>query len=135
MNIQKLQLFAQRSDLKRTLEEELDNVKAELAELEQALLAQFEEDGVPAMKLNRPDGSVTTVYLHRQTWAGPIDGDYRRACEALREAGMGALVQIRFNTQQVSAVIREMTKGGEALPEVLADNLKITERFSLRTRK
>ena len=134
MNISHLQRFAELAESKRALETSLEKVKEELSQLETGLLQEFEEDGVPSVKLNRPDGTMT-IYLHRQLWAGAIEGDYPRACRALVNAGLEELVQTRFNTNQVSAAIREMTKKGEPIPTMLSENLSIAEKFSLRTRR
>ena len=101
MNISHLQRFAELAESKRALETSLEKVKEELSQLETGLLQEFEEDGVPSVKLNRPDGTMT-IYLHRQLWAGAIEGDYPRACRALVNAGLEELVQTRFNTNQVS---------------------------------
>lgn len=125
----------------RDLKARLDTLTNERSELEEVLLRQFEESGVNSMRING-----MTVYPMRQLWAGARDGDYERACQALRDAGLSDYVHERFNVQSLSAYVREQAKtllGPEAgpdeiigvLPEPLRDAISVTEKFSLRTRK
>jgi hypothetical protein len=110
---------------------ELDNRSKELRSeregLEQELLSEFEELGSSSIRLQGK-----TVYVHRQLWANARDGDYDRACAALIEAGLGEFVQERFNTQTVSAYVRELDQKGEDLPPELEETLTVAERFSVR---
>jgi len=141
MDTAKLARFVEIEKARRELETRLEELKAERATLEEELLRQFQESGIDSMRV---DGM--TVYLKREIWAGAKDGDYERACRALREAGLDQYVQERFNTQSLSAYVREQarlladdTAGPDeilaVLPEPLRDAISVTEKFSLRTRK
>lgn len=130
MNTERLHRFTELETLRRKLQEELRAVEAESQAIETELMAEFERSGIQNMKVNG-----LTVYLHRQVWANARNGDYEGACTALLEAGLPELVERRFNTNRLSAWVRERTKEGEELPETLKQSLEISERFSLRTRK
>ena len=125
-----LKRFVQLEKRRRELESQLKEAKAESGHLEAMLLEKFAESGIASIKV---DG--LTVYLHRQLWAGPIDGNYIAACEALQAVGLGDMVEPRFNTNTLSAWVRERDKEGEALPPTLSEAIKVTEQFSIRTRK
>jgi hypothetical protein len=130
MNVEKLHRFTELETRRRQLQEELRAVDAESLELEAELLSEFERAGIQNMKVNG-----VTVYLHRQVWANAREGDYDRACAALLDAGLPELVERRFNTNRLSAWVRERTREGEEIPDALKDGIEISERFSIRTRK
>ena len=117
MNADRLEEYISLTKLKHDLEHELDAAKADIATLETQLLEDFAELGVSSV---RSVGGAT-LYLHRQLWANAApgvdgDGDYPRACEALRLAGLGDLVQPRFNANSLSALVREWARNDEPMP-------------------
>lgn len=127
--MKRLKRFTELELTRRTLKDELDKCNAEIAVLEEGVLADFENAGASSMNI---DG--LSVYLHRQLWAKPRNGDYPAACEALKKAGLGAMVEPRFNTNTLSSWFREKDKAGEPVPDVLTDVIDLTEVFSVRTR-
>lgn len=129
-NDEKINTYIELEKRKKKLQSELNKVKKKLNKLEGDLLEYFEETGTSSINRNG-----ITLYLHSQLWANPINGDYERACKALKDAGLDDYVRERFNTHQVSAFVREIKEQGEDLPEQLEENLNIHERFSLRSRK
>ena len=72
---------------RRDLREALKDVEAEIAVVEQRLLDEFSRSGLQKLTM---DGH--TLYLHRQAWARPRDGETLRAIDALVQAGV--LVEI-----------------------------------------
>lgn len=129
MNAELLRNYTTLDRRRRELKAELAEVEDQVRQLQETLLNEFEQAGMSSI---RQDG--TTVYVHRQLWCNPKDGDYLRACRALRDAGLGDMVTERFNLNSVSAWVREQEKEGAEIPEVLQDALNINEVFSLRTR-
>lgn len=122
---------------KREIEAELRAVKTELGEgdggpgrVEKAALDWMVENGMQSVRV---DGM--TLYVNRQLWAGPTDGDYHAACEALKSAGLGDLVQERFNVQTLSSWVRERDKDGEPLPAAFAGRIEVAEVFRLGARR
>lgn len=143
MDTKKIKEFVKLNQRKKDLESEAKSVGAEMRKLETELLEQFAEDGVSNINL---DG--VTVYTHSQLWAGAKDGDYERACEALREEGLGDYVQERFNANSISAWVREYVRelqeekpdldtedASTWLPGRLKDTISVAEKFGLRMRK
>ena len=112
-------------------------LKKESKEIETQILAHFSDTGISSVKM---DGG--TVYLHRQLWAGvdtqeneaPKDA-MERAVKALREAGYEDLVSEKFSTQAVSAIVRELDKEGEDLPQEFEGAIRVAEKFSARLRR
>jgi len=127
---EKVARFVALEKRKRDLDRELREVKGELATLEVDLLDWFERNGVKNMGVQ---GML--VYVHQQLWAAPADGDYERACLALRAAGLDDFVREQFNIHQVSAWVRERAKAGEELPPSFTGNIDVREQFTLRARR
>jgi hypothetical protein len=117
------------SRLKADLEAELESTKKRLDEIEPELMQQMTCDGV-----QRVNAHGRTVYIHRQLWAKPKDGDKNAVCEALRGCGLGQYVSETFNTNSLSAYIRELEQQQQPVPEPLAAVIETSEVFRLRTR-
>ena len=136
----KLQRFVELEKQKKETENQLDSIKDELAALDADLQQEFIEAGIQSIRCNG-----RTVYIHRQFWAGMVDGDRPRAMAALRAAGLNDYVFETFNTQSLSAYVRERIKSGEEeqdtddvyilLPESFRGNINVTEKINIRSRK
>jgi hypothetical protein len=118
----------------------LKALEREKRELEEPITNMLAEDGIASIKI-----LGYTVYLHTQIWVGAKDmvseegevvgKDYGSSIYALKQAGHADLIETRFSTQRVSALIREMDKSEDGIPEILQENLKITEKVQPRARK
>lgn len=126
-----LRRFVALTKRKRELEAKLDEVKAELVDLEAEVLRVFEECGIERITV---DGM--TLFLRRELWASKReDVSWEEACRKLIEAGFGEYVSPRFSTQSISALIREREQDNlPPVPEGLEDVLQVTERFRVSTR-
>lgn len=141
LDTERLRRFVALENRKKELKAELEAVEAELTELDADLQPEFVEAGIQSV---RCDGR--TLYLHRQFWAGMVDGDRPRAVTALRTAGMDDYVFETFNTQSLSAYVRERVKSGQEdgqlvedvymlLPDSFRGAINVTEKINIRSRK
>ncbi len=130
MNQEQLKRYVELEKERRDLEDRLKAVKAESEKLGASLLEQFAEAGIQNARVNG-----LTVYVHRQLWASAVDGNYEAACQALRDSGYGEFIQTRFNINQVSAIARELDKGGQSYPPQWEGAIKVAEVFALRSQK
>jgi hypothetical protein len=130
MNTEELKRFVALEERRRQLETEIDSIKAEAAELEERLLPQFEQTGMERVSI---DGR--TVYVERKLWAKAKDGDKPAVCKALKRCHLGDYVEETFNTNSLSAYVRELDREGRSLPPSLAAVLDVSEVFKLRTRR
>lgn len=123
-------------------EEEVGKLKERLQALEGELLTRFENAGVQSMKSKQG----VTVYIRRELWASPADGAEVLLLERLKAMGLGDMVKEKVNPQTLSSFVREqeqerLGRNGtpddvlKILPEPLQSTIKLSERFSLRTRK
>lgn len=71
---------------KRAIETELNLVKREIEEVEEALLTEMSETG-----LSRVTANGYTLAIRRELWATCAGGDYERAAAALRAAGLSEI--------------------------------------------
>lgn len=122
-----LQKFIETSKLKKELEARLKDATSDLKEYEEHMLEYFEEMGVESIS-----SGDTTVYLHRQLWARAKDGNKEAVIAALKGTELEDMVQETFNTNTLSAWVRECERDGRAIPDALKDSLSIVEDFSVR---
>lgn len=139
MDMQKLADYARKKVRARELESEAEALKRECRELMPELLEQFTEDGVQNVRI---DG-VGTVFIAGQIWAGAYkdengETDYDRTCDALERAGLGMMVKRQFNTNTLSAYVRELPRdaiGSPIIPPELDGEITVSEVFDLRVNK
>lgn len=151
MNTALLRQFAALHDRKARLETEIDEIKVQLAQLEPMLMDEFSQESVNKMTVTFPvvlapgvDGAApieasmkATIYLERKLWCKIVDGDTPRAIAALKAAGddWAVFVKEGFNSNTLSARLRESEKAGDPLPAALAGAIETSEVFSLRVRR
>lgn len=124
--------FAELYEKKRRLEASLRGIKARIGAMQEPLMEQLSAQGLKSVSLT--DGS--SVYIHRQVWAGvrsenekTTPEEKRRAVEALEALGMTDMVTLNYST--LSAWCREQ----ESLPPGLDELIELEERYSLRCRR
>lgn len=127
-------------DLRREAKRNEDARKALTAEadkLEREILEAFVDAEVQSVQV---DGS--TVYLERKLWAQketdpstdePVPTEV--VVEALNAAGLGDFVQEGYNTNTLSAYLRDLDENEEPLPPALRGVIKAAEVFKIRYRK
>jgi hypothetical protein len=130
MNTEELKRFVALEEQRHQLEAEIDTIKAEAAELEGRLLPQFEQSGTERIAI---DGR--TVYVERKLWAKPKDGDKPAVCKALKRCHLGDYVEETFNSNSLSAYVRELDREERTMPPTLAAVLDVSEVYKLRTRR
>ena len=128
---------------KKQADDDLEAIKEQMAELEPQIMERFENAGMQSMKSKQ--GVV--LYIRRQLFAGAVEGATVLLTESLKSAGLGDLVKEAVNSQRLSSWVTEFEaehfNGSkvrpeeliEAMPAELKESLKVTEKFSLRTKK
>ena len=129
--------FAELYNRKRDLDAEVKRVEEEMKVLEGPLMEQFASDGISSVKIGGQ-----TVYLHSQLWAKLIvrDGEDRdaakeRALNALKAAQLEDFVEESYNSNRLSAYLRELKQQGKPMPEEFEGAIEGITQFSLRARK
>lgn len=131
--------YAMLDERKRELDNQLNDVKEKMKEVEDELLTFFEKKGISNISI-----AGKTLYLHRQLWAG-YKNDMDNAVEALKKAGLNDYVRENFNTHSLSAYFRELyrereeeakgiIKPEDILDPDLKEEIKLTERVQIRAR-
>jgi len=130
-------LDSQKSKLKK----KLDNIKEQREKIEEILMEKMSENGI--QNINAGD---RTIYIHRQYWAG-AKNEREQLVQALKDIGMQDYVKENYNTHSISAWVRERIEEYEnendtvvddpieILPEELQEEMKISEKVQLRSRR
>ena len=146
MNMEQLKEFVCLENRKRDLDAELKATKQKLDDLEQVLVPQFIDDGVQRMTVDN-----RTVSLAQDIYASP-PSERADVVAALKASELGQYVAENYNTNSLTAFVREVARDvailaeregrpyGEdevlqALPKPLGTALKVSFVHSLRSRK
>lgn len=119
---------------KRSLEDDLRAVKDEIAALEPELLNEFTESQMDRIQVP-VDNEKVTLYIHRQLWAKPKDGDRAAVISTLKRCGLADFVQENYNSNTLSAYVRERLANGEQLQPTLDSVIEAEEVVSIRGRR
>ncbi len=128
LNTKALSEFAKKDAERLELQKKVDKLTKELAEEMPSLLENLAQEGVDQVKL---DGR--TVYIQRQIWAKFDDKD--AAIAALKDSGLTEYVYETFNSNSLSAFLRECEDEDRNLPKEFSGIIESNEVYKLRTRK
>ncbi len=150
MNMEQLREFVSLENRKRDLDAELKAANQRLDELEDLIIPQFMEAGVPSIAVT-VDGSTRTLSIYPDVYASPLNGRTEVAA-ALKASELGQYVAENYNSNSLTAYVREVWRevlllakqqnrvAGEedvraALPKPLGEVLKISLVHKLSSRK
>jgi len=106
MNLEQLREFVSLENRKRQLDLELKEVKQKLDDLEELIIPQFIEAGVPSMTVE-VNGQRRTLSVYPDVYASPLN-DRDDVIAALKASELGQYVAENYNTQSLSAFVREV---------------------------
>lgn len=138
-NIEDFKRFADLGAQKKKLEAELRKIKGEMSDMEEPLLEQLIETGMPQVKLD--SGALISQRTSVTVKAGPAgesatEDDWNRACDVLEAIGMAEFSKRRFLQPTLKSYIttlrdeaeaegREYDELAELLPPELAEALTV----------
>ena len=134
MDTNRLRKFATLTAKKRNAKNILEEVDAELTQLQEEILEEMGQEGVSQARVDTDEGRFT-LFPVRQLWAKAHDGNYDKACRFLKKIGLGDLVEKRFNTNRLSAVVREWDAQEVSLPKNIEKYIDIAETYKIGVRK
>lgn len=132
--------FVQREKAIRKLEAMLDEEKKSSALLKDQIMRDIFESGTPMQNITI-DGM--NVFLHRQIRANAQKGQREQLVQALKDEGLGAMVDETFNANTLSSWVRDFEREGgargveeimEQLPVSVREHISIVELFDVRAR-
>ncbi|MCC6366872.1 MAG: hypothetical protein IT165_25400 [Bryobacterales bacterium] len=150
MNMEQLREFVSLENKKRDLDAELKATNQRLDELEDLILPQFIEAGVPSIAVT-VDGSTRTLSIYPDVYASPRN-DRADVAAALKASELGQYVAENYNSNSLTAYVREVWREivqaaarenrvateddvRAALPKPLGDAIKISLVHKLSSRK
>lgn len=138
--------YAQKIESAKWHEEKAKRLRAECSEIEQELIDQMTEAGIPSLKVKVGediDGNpeFRTLYTSRTIWASLLAKD-ETTFNMLRDAGYGAIITEGVHSNRLSAIVRELDPEANLSPEELkrllpsglGDVIKVTEKWQLKSR-
>lgn len=108
MNMEPLREFVSLETRKKELDAELKAAKQRLDELEEIIIPQFVEEGVPSMTVE-VDGVKRTLSIYPDVYAGPLNGR-EEVVGALKQSELGQYVAENYNANSLTSFVREVWK-------------------------
>jgi hypothetical protein len=134
MDTERLKKFAGLTAQKRNAKKVLESLDAEITQLQEEILDEMCREGISQARVDTDDGRFT-LYPTKQLWAKAHEGNYDLACKFLKKIGLGDLVEKRFNTNRLSAVIREWDAQETPLPKGIEKYIDIAETYKIGVRR
>ena len=125
-----LRKFIELNCEKKDLKFRLAKIEEELTELEEILLEQFQNLGMSKITIEK-----NTIYIKKRLFVSPKNGDRTAVIAALKDSGLENFIQENFNTNTLTAYVKEQFECGFRLSKSLSESLKIIEKFSLNVIK
>ena len=135
MNMDIVKEFAALTARKKKLEDGLRSVKDEMSSLEPVLLQELTDNQLDRLPVTTDDGDRITVFTHRQLWARAKDGDKEAVVKTLKDCGLADFVSESYNTNSLSAYVRECLANGDELPTELNKVVRVDEVTSIRGKR
>jgi len=123
-----LQRFADLENEKEILAEKLKAVNKKLTDLQPLTQEAFIENNMDRITING-----RTVFTRSILVAKILDK--ARATGALKNSGMGDLITVGFNTNSLSAHLRELNRDGKELPECFEGIITTIDVVKTQSRK
>ena len=129
MNLDRLKRFVELKNKVKEFEAVTDTLKDELKTLEAAIIEDFATTGIDKITINGQ-----TIFIQKQIWAKVEDK--QKAIDMLKASEYyNHYVYETYNTQQISAVIREYIKNGDEIPPEFKDVIGYSETFNIKVTK
>jgi hypothetical protein len=128
MNMEPLREFVSLETRKKQLDAELKAAKQRLDELEEVIIPQFIEEGVPSMTVE-VDGVKRTLSIYPDVYASPLN-DREEVVDALKQSELGQYVAENYNTNSLTSFVREVWKD---LRQTAGREQRIVSEDDLRT--
>ena len=106
MNMEQLREFVSLENSKRDLDARLKAANQRLDELEDLIIPQFIEAGVPSIAVT-VDGSTRTLSIYPDVYASPLN-DRTEVAAALKASELGQYVAENYNSNSLTAYVREV---------------------------
>ena len=108
MNMEPLREFVSLETRKKDLDAQLKAAKQRLDELEDVIIPQFIEEGVPSMTVE-VDGVKRTLSIYPDVYASPLN-DREDVVDALKQSELGQYVAENYNSNSLTGFVREVWK-------------------------
>jgi len=115
----------------KEIEEDVDKRKKKLAEQETALIDHMIDQGVHTVSLK---GGIT-LSINTLVWAKKLVNDKNEIITAIRESNLAFLVEEGYNSNRLSAYLRELNSENKPIPAALAKVISANPVSKLSAKK
>lgn len=133
MNMNLAKKVAKMIAKKRQLEDDLRAVKEDIAQHEPQLLDEMVANQLERLQIP-VEGQKISIYIHKQLWTKPKE-DRAEVVSVLKKCGLSDFVSENYNSNSLSAYVRERLANGEKLQPTLEKCVELTEVVSIRGRR
>ena len=98
----------------KKLEDKAKELKEKASMMEEGLIEHMLSEGIDKISIRDRKYPGLTLFIRTDIWEGHTTKD--EAIQALKDAGLGDMVQEGFNSQRLSAYIRELDRDNKPLP-------------------
>ena len=140
LDMNKLSAFVERSKEIKELKTRMKKLQEENDDVEEQLIDGMIDSGIKNMRIgDRLVGMRTQLWASApdvvDEYTGEVVKDWPTAIDALKAAGHGDLAKTTVHSGTLSSLIRELRDSDDGIPEILENNLKITEDPKFYVRK
>ena len=132
MDTKLIDRYIEMNHKKKALEEELEDHKKEMSQVENFILELMLEEGIQNLRTDKG-----MAYVNK-TFAATLKNDVEpleAIHEVFEEHGLGHMVKTSINANTLRAYVKEKIESEEGLPEEIEKRIKITEVQHLRVRR
>ena len=127
MDTEILKEFVALETEKAKLKSRLGEIDLRRADLSDSIKDSLLDEGIDKITIHG-----RTIFLKKTIWA-KIESTREEVIEALKKANLEEYVTTGFNSQSLSAYIRNQVESGEPLPEELNGHIKADEVITIRS--
>lgn len=128
LNTEGLREWAKLANKKIQLKADLAKIIERMTEIGPALIDNLASEGIPRLTIEG-----RTVFPKEIIYAKITNKE--DAIRVLRDAGLNDFISEGYNTNSISAYVREIDRNEEELPEAFGDTIKIGKKFDLSSVK
>ena len=99
----------------KKLEDKAKELKEKALMMEDGLIEHMLSEGIDKISIRDPKYPGLTLFIRNEIWEGHTTKE--EAIQALKDAGLGSMVEEGFNSQRLSAYLRELDRDNEPLPK------------------
>ena len=118
------------------LESRVETLKEKKKGLSEQLVGMFTDEAVEKLTVSDAANTRRTLYIHTSVYAKLKEGlEREHGLEALRLSKLQGFIAEQWNTQTLSAWVREQQRNGEAIPDPMQKVFTFDPKHEIRVNR